>query len=94
MALFTEPKRGWAKLRGGNAARLTIADLEQSTSSDIKKAETMDALRDVVLGPRGSLRRTLPAAGLTPAQQVDVLVEQATDPNVLGRTYQGWAPWL
>ena len=25
---------------------------------------------------------------------VDVLVEQATDPNILGRTWSGWAPWL
>jgi len=28
------------------------------------------------------------------AEQVDVLIEQATDPNILGRTWQGWAPWL
>ena len=26
--------------------------------------------------------------------QVDCLVEQATDPNILGRTWIGWSPWL
>ena len=95
--------RGWAalrlsvvdaKLRGGNAARLTLRDLESSPHSEMKKLENMKALTDIVLGAEGSLRRTLPSTGLTAAQQVDVLVEQATDPNVLGRTYHGWAPWL
>ena len=83
-----------AKLQGGNAARLTLRDLESSTNPEVKKAENMRALTDIVLGAEYSLRRTLPDIGLTPAQQVDVLVEQATDPNVLGRTYHGWAPWL
>ena len=27
-------------------------------------------------------------------EQVDCLVDQATDPNILGRTYGGWAPWV
>jgi len=26
--------------------------------------------------------------------QVDCLVDQATDPNILGRTYAGWAAWI
>ena len=54
-----------------------------------------------MLGPSLSLPRVcacadgrLPESGLTPSEQVAVLVEQATDPNILGRTYQGWAPWL
>ena len=84
-----------AKLKGGNAARLTLRDLENTTNAALKKdSATIKALREVVLGPSDSLRRQLPEGGLTPAQQVDVLVEQATDPNILGRTYQGWAPWL
>ena len=54
----------------------------------------MDALREIVMGPKGSLRRRLPESGLTAAEQVDVLVEQATDNNIVGRTWPGWAPWL
>ena len=54
-----------------------------------KDATMMGYLRDVVMGPSDSLRRSLPENGLTAAQQVDVLVEQATDLNILGRTYQG-----
>lgn len=51
-------------------------------------------LEDIVLGPPGSLRRTLPSDGLSVEQQVDVLVEQATDANILGRSWIGFGPWL
>ena len=53
----------------------------------------MLAFEKVVLGPEGSLRRTLPHAGLSLEQQVDCLVEQATDPCVLGWSFAGWKPW-
>lgn len=82
-----------AKLQGGNSACLTMKDLE-SNAAAAKDATMMGYLRDVVMGPSDSLRRSLPESGLTAAQQVDVLVEQATDLNILGRTYQGWSPWL
>lgn len=26
--------------------------------------------------------------------QVNWLIDQATDPNILGRTYHGWEPWV
>ena len=54
----------------------------------------MLAVEKVVLGPEGSLRRTLPRAGRSLEQQVDCLVEQATDPCVLGWTFGGWRPWF
>jgi hypothetical protein len=28
------------------------------------------------------------------AEQVAFLLEQATDPNILGRTWGGWEPWV
>ena len=95
--------KGWAQLRlsvvdeklqGGNAACLTLRDLETSIDKSVQEAKSMAALREIVLGPGGSMRRTLPSTGLTPSQQVDVLIEQATDPNILGRSYHGWCPWL
>ena len=27
-------------------------------------------------------------------EQVDCLIDHATDPNILGRTYHGWEPWV
>ena len=31
---------------------------------------------------------------LSEDDQVDCLVDLATDPNVLGRTWEGWAPFV
>nr|XP_031842428.1 DNA-dependent protein kinase catalytic subunit-like isoform X2 [Nomia melanderi] len=31
---------------------------------------------------------------LTPEEQIECLLDQATDLNILGRTYVGWQPWL
>jgi DNA-dependent protein kinase catalytic subunit len=28
------------------------------------------------------------------AEQVDCLIDLATDPNILGRTWLGWSPWV
>ena len=81
------------KLSGGNSAALTLRDLATSVQAEVKKPELQRALGEIVLGPEGSLRRSLPELGLSAEQQVDVLIEQATDPNVLGRTWQGWWPW-
>ena len=27
-------------------------------------------------------------------EQIAVLIDHATDPNILGRTWQGWQPWV
>ena len=27
-------------------------------------------------------------------EQVVCLIDHATDPNILGRTWQGWEPWI
>ena len=80
------------KLSGGNSAKITLKELSFSVKSDVRKRKA--ELDRVVLGPRGSLRRSLPLNGLSVREQVDVLVEQATDDNLLGRTWIGWAPWL
>ena len=40
--------------------------------------------------PRAACRAALPDTGLTAEQQVDCLLELATDPYVLGLAYAGW----
>ena len=34
------------------------------------------------------------AAKLTPEEQVDCLLDQATDAGILGRTWAGWRPFV
>ena len=84
------------KLVGGNSARVTMHELR--LHSTYAKADAtfpgVAAFDKVVLGPPDCLRRKLPETGLTPEEQVDVLVEHATDPAVLGFCWLGWKPWL
>ena len=40
------------------------------------------------------IRAKLPHKGLTVEQQVACLLNQATDPNILGRAWAGWEPWM
>lgn len=91
---FARSKLAWArdKLGGGNPARITIKEVEMSSVPAVQKKQ--DLIREIVLGPAGSKRRAMPAVGLDVEDQVDCLIEQATDPNILGRMWQGWAPWL
>jgi len=43
---------------------------------------------------KDNIRASLPACGLTADQQVDCLIDLATDPNILGRSWVGWEPWM
>ena len=57
-----------------------------------------DALKNmeqVAIGdPKTNIRAQLPVSGLTEEEQVQALIDQATDLNILGRTYHGWEPWV
>ena len=48
----------------------------------------------VALGMKDNARAQLPAKGLSVEQQVSALIDQVTDPNILGRTYIGWEAWV
>nr|XP_033326810.1 DNA-dependent protein kinase catalytic subunit-like [Megalopta genalis] len=39
-------------------------------------------------------RATMNNDHLSPEEQIECLLDQATDLNILGRTYVGWRPWL
>lgn len=60
-----------------------------------EKDTAFAGMQAVALGSaEHNVRATLPAAGLSVEKQVDCLLDQATDPNVLGRVWQGWEPWM
>jgi len=49
----------------------------------------------ILMGDRvDNIRARLPATSLTADQQVACLIDLATDPNVLGRAWAGWGPWM
>ena len=59
------------------------------------KNAALNSFENVVLGDESeNIRTQLPPTGLTEEEQVAALVDQATDPNILGRTWVGWEPWM
>ncbi|KAJ3611495.1 hypothetical protein NHX12_021510 [Muraenolepis orangiensis] len=79
------------KLEGANPAIITSEELKLG----FEKVPAFQGMLSVVLGTEEhNVRARLPAQGLTVEQQVDCLLDQATDPNLLGRVWQGWEPWV
>lgn len=60
--------------------------------------EKSPAYKDYVSVARGNreynVRAREPEDGLPEETQVKCLIDQATDPNILGRTWEGWEPWM
>ncbi|XP_032407093.1 DNA-dependent protein kinase catalytic subunit [Xiphophorus hellerii] len=79
------------KLEGANPATITSEELKLGFEKDL----AFQGMQAVALGSEEhNVRAKLPAAGLSVEQQVDCLLDQAMDPNVLGRVYAGWEPWI
>jgi DNA-dependent protein kinase catalytic subunit len=80
------------KLELVNPAFITLTELNESIHCN---KSYMPALKDIVLGdPKVNFRATLKEKCLTTKQQVECLLDQATDPNILGRAWGGWAAWI
>ncbi|XP_072042849.1 DNA-dependent protein kinase catalytic subunit-like [Amphiura filiformis] len=79
------------KLEGANPTYITRFELKLGHSTN----KAFKAFQEVVKGDvRKSVRASKPDTGLSVEQQVDCLIEQATDPNILGRVYLGWEAWM
>lgn len=60
-----------------------------------EKDAAFPGMQAVALGSEEhNVRAKLPAEGLSVEKQVDCLLDQAMDPNVLGRVWVGWEPWF
>lgn len=79
------------KLTGANPAAITCDEL-------LLGHEKVPAFDDYVAVARGNkdhnIRAQEPESGLSEEAQVKCLIDQATDPNILGRTWEGWEPWM
>ncbi|XP_075350728.1 DNA-dependent protein kinase catalytic subunit isoform X2 [Mycteria americana] len=79
------------KLTGANPATITCGELRLGH-------EKLHCYNDFVAVARGNahhnIRAKEPEDGLSEETQVRCLIDQATDPNVLGRVWEGWEPWM
>ena len=85
-------KTAQCKLNLWNPAEITISEIRSSIHAN--KPYT-SALEGIVRGD--SSRNARARAGTvcqTVQEQVDCLLDQATDPNLLGRIFLGWQPWV
>ncbi|XP_041824461.1 DNA-dependent protein kinase catalytic subunit [Melanotaenia boesemani] len=79
------------KLEGANPAVITSEELELGFEKDL----SFPGMQRVALGSEEhNVRAKLPASGLSVENQVDCLLDQAMDPNILGRVWVGWEPWI
>ncbi|RMC15431.1 hypothetical protein DUI87_07622 [Hirundo rustica rustica] len=79
------------KLTGANPAIITCDELRLGH-------EKSPAYKDFAAVARGNsnhdIRAKEPEDGLSEETQVRCLIDQATDPNILGRVWEGWEPWM
>ncbi|XP_042320371.1 DNA-dependent protein kinase catalytic subunit [Sceloporus undulatus] len=79
------------KLAGANPAVITSDELRLGHEKSV-------ACRDYISVAKGSkeynIRAREPEDGLSEETQVKCLIDQATDPNILGRVWEGWEPWI
>ncbi|XP_030635503.1 DNA-dependent protein kinase catalytic subunit [Chanos chanos] len=79
------------KLKGANPSAVTSDELALGFEKDA-------AFKGMLAVARGSEEQNVRARfgddGLSVDEQVDCLIDQATDPNLLGRVWVGWEPWI
>eukprot|EP01129_Flabellula_baltica_P008061 TRINITY_DN3175_c0_g1_i1.p1 TRINITY_DN3175_c0_g1~~TRINITY_DN3175_c0_g1_i1.p1 ORF type:complete len:1540 (+),score=329.42 TRINITY_DN3175_c0_g1_i1:246-4622(+) len=80
------------KLELYNPARITLYELKKSVHSN---KEYLPNVIDVVNGdPKDNIRARVGNVCESVSEQVDCLVDQATDPNILSRAWSGWSSFL
>jgi len=80
------------KLDGYNPALILVEELQGSVHA---KRPYLPYLEKITKGvPEDNIRARVGEQCSSVAEQVNCLVDLATDPNILGRMYGGWAPWV
>ncbi|XP_077979786.1 DNA-dependent protein kinase catalytic subunit-like [Glandiceps talaboti] len=78
------------KLKGANPCHITREELKLGQS----RHECFRQFVEVTMGDPRSPRAREPGHGLSVEKQIMCLVDQAKDPNLLGRVYLGWEAWV
>ncbi|GFT93732.1 DNA-dependent protein kinase catalytic subunit [Nephila pilipes] len=81
-----------AKLEGANPCHISRKELELGHGM---KEELFKKMESVCLGSSEyNVRARMKLKGLSVEEQVDCLIDMATDPHVLLLVYYGWNPWM
>lgn len=86
------------KLNMGNPAYITARELKHSTvgvMGSFQKYGLVDKIVQVAKGDKKyNLRANVGEYCESVTEQVNCLIDQATDPHILSKTFIGWAPYL
>lgn len=80
------------KLDGTNPARVLALELKENKSV-VQQRDLYDRCVGLLKGEPGS-KRAVAEVCSNPAEQVQMLLDMAKDPSILGRTWVGWGPFL
>ncbi|KAM5158207.1 DNA-dependent protein kinase catalytic subunit [Mantella aurantiaca] len=93
--------QGWYPVQKINCARRKLSGVNpvEITCEELRLGHGMSQFYQGFLAvARGdkeyNIRAREAAEGLSEETQVQCLIDQATDPNILGRTWRGWEPWM
>ena len=84
------------KLLGVNPVKILARELRESVH---ERKDYYHGIKKAIQGPEDGIRyyhlsQRPPRKYLDAGDQVDVLIELARDPNILGRTWIGWSPYI
>jgi len=83
------------KLIGMKPSEVMLEELQDSKFfKDPTMKRIKDRLTETVKGTPATFRSTLTKVYLNVPEQVDALIDQARDPNVIGRVWIGWSPYI
>lgn len=68
--------------------------VKEDMENNCCKISKADYCRTLLGDPQHNIRARLPEDNLTTRQQVECLIDLATDYDVLAKTYVGWEPWM
>lgn len=88
----TRVKIAERKLAGANCRKITADELSSGIISSNK--EVLEGYLNILNGDESDVRAVMADDGLSVEEQVSCLIDQATDPCILGLTYRGWDPWF
>lgn len=88
---FTKVFQAQIKLEGINPVECIVYDLQ----ANARIKDTVDDYIKIVKGdPQFDVRARKKSESLSVEEQVDCLLDLATDRNALGRMYRGYCPWV
>ncbi|KYQ91591.1 DNA-dependent protein kinase subunit [Tieghemostelium lacteum] len=80
------------KLELYNPSAITLEELASSIHSGTAYEKPLEAI--IKGDPRHNIRSKVGKVCNSVKQQVDCLIDQATDPNILSRSWVGWGGWI